>query len=255
VRLVGIAMDEEGARPDALDEALRRHKPKAVYLVPTQHNPTTATMGAARRKAIAEIIRKRAAVLIEDDVYGPIEPHLAPIATLIPNQTYYAASIAKSIAPALRVAYLLAPDAAAEQQMRGNLQATMQIPPSLMVALVTHWLRSGVADEIIRAIRNEAAARQQLASRFLKGIAFAARPASHHLWMPLPAHFAGTDLLSLLMRNGLAVVGEDAFAVGEGSPRGLRISLGAARNRAELSRALQVLSDSVRTPVGATQIV
>ncbi|MET3266906.1 DNA-binding transcriptional MocR family regulator [Bradyrhizobium japonicum] len=255
VRLVGVAMDAEGARPDALDEACRKHKPKAVYLVPTQQNPTTATMSAIRRKAIAGIISKRGCVLIEDDVYGPLEPQMAPIATLIPERTYYAASIAKCIAPALRVAYLLAPDASAEQRMRAGLQATMQMPPSLMVALVTQWMRSGVAADIIRAIRNEAAARQQLAARFLKGVTYAARPASHHLWMPLPKHFDGTDLLSHLMRNGLAVVGEDAFAAGEAAPRGLRVSLGAARNRAELSQALQVLSNAVRTPVGATQIV
>ena len=70
----------------------------------------------------------------------------------------------------------------------------MQMPPSLMVALVTHWLRSGVAGEIILAIRNEAAARQQLAARFLKGISFAARPASHHLWLPVPKQFDGKDL-------------------------------------------------------------
>lgn len=255
IRLVGVAMDTEGARPDALDEACRKHKPKAVYLVPTQQNPTTATMGVSRRKAIADIIRKRGCVLIEDDVYGPLEPQMAPIATLIPECTYLAASIAKCIAPALRVAYLLAPDASAEQRMRAGMQATMQMPPSLMVALVTQWLRSGVAADIIRAIRNEAAARQQLAARFLKGVAYAARPASHHLWMPLPKHFDGTDLLSHLMRNGLAVVGEDAFAAGDAAPRGLRVSLGAARNRAELSQALQVLSNAVRTPVGATQIV
>ena len=192
IRLVGVAMDHEGVRPDALDDACRKHKPKAVYLVPTQHNPTTATMSANRRKAVADIIRKRGDVLIEDDVYGPLEPQLSPIANLIPERTYYAASIAKCIAPALRVAYLLAPDLAAEQKMRGGLQATMQMPPSLMVALLTQWFRSGVANEIIRAIRNEAAARQQLAARFLKGIAFAARPASHHLWLPLPKHLDGT---------------------------------------------------------------
>lgn len=255
VRLVGVAMDTEGARPDALDEACRKHKPKVVYLVPTQQNPTTATMSAARRKAVADIIRKRGCVLIEDDVYGPLEPQVAPIASLIPEHTYLAASIAKCIAPALRVAYLLAPDTSAEQRMRAGMQATMQMPPSLMVALVTQWLRSGIAADIIRAIRNEAAARQQLAARFLKGVSYAARPASHHLWMPLPKHFDGTDLLSHLMRNGLAVVGEDAFATGEAAPRGLRVSLGAARNRAELSQALQVLSNAVRTPVGATQIV
>jgi DNA-binding transcriptional MocR family regulator len=255
IRLVGVAMDNEGVRPDALDEAIGKHKPKAVYLVPTQQNPTTATMGAIRRKAVADIISKRGSVLIEDDVYGPLEPQLSPIVNLIPERTYYAASLAKCIAPALRIAYLLAPDPAAETRMRGGLQATMQMPPSLMVALVTHWLRSGVANEIIGAIRNEAAARQQLATRFLKGVAFVARPASHHLWLPLPGHSHGIDLLSHLMRNGLAVVGEEAFAVGDGAPRGLRVSLGAARNRAELSQAMQVLSNAMKAPVAAMQIV
>jgi DNA-binding transcriptional MocR family regulator len=259
VRLMGVAMDGEGIRPDALEEACRKHKPKAVYLIPTQQNPTTSTMGANRRKAIADIIRKKGTWLIEDDVYGPIEPQVSPIANLIPERTYYAASFAKCIAPALRVAYLLAPDLAAEQKMRGGLQATMQTPASLMVALLTHWLRSGVASEIILAIRNEAAARLQLAARFLKGVPFAARPASHHLWLPLPRQLDGKDLTSHLtshlMRNGLAVVAEDAFAVSEHAPRGLRVSLGAARNRAELGQALQVLSDAVKTPVGATQII
>jgi DNA-binding transcriptional MocR family regulator len=255
VRLIGVAMDGEGIRPDALEEACRKHKPKAVYLIPTQQNPTTSTMGANRRKAIADIIRKNDTLLIEDDVYGPIEPSISPIANLIPERTYYAASFSKCIAPALRVAYLLAPDLAAEQKMRGGLQATMQTPPSLMVALLTHWLRSGIAGEIILAIRNEAAARQQLAARFLKGISFAARPASHHLWLPVPNQLDSKALASHLMRNGLAVVGEDAFAVGELAPRGLRVSLGAARNRAELGQALQVLSDAVKTPLEATQII
>jgi DNA-binding transcriptional MocR family regulator len=248
-------MDGEGARPDALDDAIRKHKPKAVYLVPTQQNPTTATMGPTRRKAIADVIRKRSTILIEDDVYGPLEPQVSPIATLIPERTYYAASISKCIAPALRVAYLLAPDLAAEQKMRGGLQATMQMPPLLMVALLTHWLRSGVANDIIKAIHNEAAARQQLAARFLKAIAFAARPASHHVWMPLPHHMDGAGLLAHLRRNGLAVVGEDAFAVNEAAPRGLRVSLGAARNRAELGQALQVLSSAMKAPAETMQIV
>jgi DNA-binding transcriptional MocR family regulator len=247
-------MDREGIRPEALKDACRTHRPKAVYLVPTQQNPTTSTLSPQRRKAVAEIIRKSGTQLIEDDVYGPLEPSASPIANLIPERTYLAVSISKSIAPALRVAYLLTPDAAAEESMRSGLQATMQMPPSLMVALLTYWLRSGIADEIIHAIRNEAMGRQQLASRFLKGIQFAARPASHHLWLPLQNDRNEPNLLSHLLRNGLAVVGEDSFAVGDAAPRGIRVSLGAARNRAELSQALQVLSHAL-TPTRRVQIV
>jgi DNA-binding transcriptional MocR family regulator len=155
VRLVGVAMDAGGIRPDALKSACKQHKPKAVYLVPTLHNPTTATLDPERRAAIADIIRNAGTMLIEDDAYGLLEPTASPIANLIPERTYLAVSLSKCIAPALRVSYLLAPDAAAEQAMRSGLQATMQMPPPLMVALVTHWLRTGIGEQIIAAIRND----------------------------------------------------------------------------------------------------
>src|SRR5262249_28872156 len=183
VRLVSVAMDNEGVRPDALKRACREHKPKAVYLVPTLHNPTTATQSPERRKAVADIIRKCGTYLIEDDAYGLLEPSASPIANLIPERTYLAVGLSKCIAPALRVSFLLVPDAAAQQTMRGHLQATTQMPPPLMVALVTHWLKTGVADDIIKAIRSEAAGRQQLARKFLTGLSYAARPNGHHLWL------------------------------------------------------------------------
>jgi DNA-binding transcriptional MocR family regulator len=53
--------------------------------------------------------------------------------------------------------------------MRNALSATALMPPPLMVALVTHWIRTGIAGAIILAIRNEAAGRQRLAAKFLKG--------------------------------------------------------------------------------------
>jgi DNA-binding transcriptional MocR family regulator len=255
VRLVGVAMDDEGVRPDALKDACKQHAPKAVYLVPTLQNPTTVTLGPARRKAIAEIIRKSGTFLIEDDAYGPLEPSVSPIANLIPERTYFAASMSKCIAPALRVAYLLAPDQVSEQAMRSSLQATMQMSPSLMVALLTHWLRSGVAEQIIHAIRNEAIGRQQLAGKILKGLRFSARPTGHHLWIPLPPQWTREDFLSHLLRHGLAVVGGDAFAVGETSPPGIRVSLGAARNRADLVQAMQVLAGTLKSPANTLQIV
>jgi len=100
LRLVGVAMDEQGILPDALGSACRQHKPKAIYLVPTMHNPTTATQSPSRRKAVAEIIRKAGAILIEDDAYGSLDPSISPIANLIPERTYLAVCLSKCIAPA-----------------------------------------------------------------------------------------------------------------------------------------------------------
>jgi DNA-binding transcriptional MocR family regulator len=221
------------------------------------HNPTTSTQSPSRRKAVAEIIRKAGTLLIEDDAYGFLDPSISPIANLIPERTYLAVSLSKCIAPALRISFLLTPDVAAEQMLRSNLQATTQMAPPLMLALVMHWLRSGVADQIVTAIRNEAIGRQQLAAKLLKGHSFAAYSKGHHLWLSLPRHWNREDFVAHVLREGLAVVPSEAFAVDRAAaaPHAVRVSLGAARNRTELSTALHLLAAALKTSTAAMQIV
>lgn len=147
----------------------------------------------------------------------------------------------------------MTPDSAAQREMRTYLQATVQMPAPLMVALVTHWIETGIADRIITAIRNEAIGRQQLAQRALKGFQFLARPAAHHLWLRLPDD--RPDVASHLLRNGLAIVAGDAFTVDGTPPHAARVSLGAARNRAELTEALRILVGALHRPADTRQIV
>jgi DNA-binding transcriptional MocR family regulator len=121
-----------------------------------------------------------------------------------------------------------------------------------MNALVIEWLRSGEAEHIIAAIRNEAAGRQQLAARILKGRTFDAHPQGHHLWLPLPDRWTKTDFVVELSRQSLAVAGSEAFVIDHGRPpHAVRLCLGAARNRADLVTALELL---VRT-LGAEHVV
>lgn len=255
IRLVGVAMDREGVLPDELKAACRAYKPKAVYLIPTLHNPTTATLSAERRAAVAATIRAAGTILVEDDAYGLLEPTASPIANLIPERTYLATTLSKCIAPALRVSYLLTPDMAAREEMCARLQAAAQMPPPLMVALATHWIESGIAERIIAAIRNEAIARQQLAARALKGVAYCAGRAGHHVWVPLSSEWRHEGFAAHLLQNGLAVVGNDAFAVDPNAPPAVRVSLGAARNRAELVEGLHVLASALRMQTAQRQVV
>jgi DNA-binding transcriptional MocR family regulator len=129
------------------------------------------------------------------------------------------------------------------------------MPAPLMVALVTHWLESGVADRIIAAIRDEAVGRQQLAQRVLKGFQFQAKPAAHHLWLRLPEGLGRRDVTAQLLRDGLAVVASDSFVVDGNAPNAARLSLGAARNRAELAQALRILIGALQRPADTRQIV
>jgi DNA-binding transcriptional MocR family regulator len=255
VRLVGVPLDEAGVLPDALDSACRRHAPKAVYLIPTIHNPTTATMPLSRREQVAEVLRANDVLLLEDDAYGMLEPNAVPLASLIPERTYFAASVSKCIAPGLRVSFLMTPDHDSARQLATALRATVQMPSFLMVALVTRWLHDGSADAMIGAIRDEATARQKLAADVLARHAFFAHPNGHHIWVPLPRSWSRAEFASHVQRQGLAIVTAETFSVDETQPHAIRVSLGAASSRSELVRGLEILNTALRSSAAATRVV
>ena len=83
LQLTGLPMDDEGIDPEALADACIRLQPKALYLNPTLHNPTTLTVPAPRRQAIADVARRFKLPIVEDDAYGFLPVHgPAPFAAL-----------------------------------------------------------------------------------------------------------------------------------------------------------------------------
>lgn len=242
VELVGVEMDEEGLRPDALDDACVRHRPIALYCTPTIHNPTTATMSPMRRAAVAAVARRHGLTIFEDDVYGRLPRRApAPIATLAPELTVYVGSLAKTIAPGLRIAYCVAPDAAAAVRLAAALRATAYSAAPMAAALAAEWITDGSARAILDAIRSEAEARQTMACKVLAGLSFAAHPSGHHIWLAVPPAWPALALAGYLRARGVAIVSADAFAVHDRPPNGARISLGAARDLDELRRQLELV--------------
>ena len=255
IRLVGVDADRAGMIPLALDEACRRHKPKAVYLIPTIHNPTTLTIPLARREQLAAAIRKHDLLLFEDDAYGSLDLKPAPIATLIPERSYLVVTLSKCIAPGLRISFMMTPDRAAAALLGNALRSVAQMPVPLMVALTLRWLADGSADAIIAAIAAEAAARQKIAAKALAGQDYAAHPRGHHVWLRLPATWSRLDFAAHVQGQGLAVVTSDSFTVDDAPEHAIRIALGAARSRADLAGALDVLSVALKSPVSMSRVV
>jgi DNA-binding transcriptional MocR family regulator len=246
INLIGVEMDAQGIEPAALERACRRHgEAKVIYLMPTMHNPTTATMPLPRREQIAQIVRKRGLTLIEDDPYAFLTTGIVPLATLIPERAYLTASLSKSITPGLRVSLVVVPGSGEATRLTNSLRATLQMSVPLTVAIVARWMRDGTADAIIKAVRAEAAARQTLAREALAGQAYAADPHGHHLWLTLPDAWPSARFAAQLHRRGLGVVTGDAFATTPAMPNSIRIALGAARNRPMLIKALDILRETL----------
>src|SRR5258708_13955670 len=133
-------MDSSGIIPENLDRAFAETKARVLYCMPTLQTPTGWVMPPARRQAIAEIVRKHDAYLLEDDAYGYLlSPPLAPVSRFIPERSFYIVSFAKCLAPGLRIAAMIAPEAFRDRSINA-LRATVWLAVPAMHAVATRPL-------------------------------------------------------------------------------------------------------------------
>ena len=255
LRLIPCPVDADGFVPEALERLCAEASPKAIYCIPTQQNPTAATMDPARREAVAAIARAAGVAIVEDDAYGRL-PHspLPALATFAPGLTWHIATTAKALSPGLRIAFVAAPDTTAAQGLAEALRATTLMPAPLSAAIATAWIREGTAGRVLAGVQAEAAERQALARQILphaKG-----SPEGIHIWLDTPAHWPGDRLREVAQSRGLSLVTAEAFAVGPQAPAGLRISLGGPAKQSVLRQALQgVAAILAGQPAGAGRLV
>jgi len=256
LRLRGLPMDKEGLDPDAFDAACRQDKPKALYCTPTQHNPTTATMSLARREAVVAVARRHGIPIIEDDSYGALPANAPPpLAALAPELTYCLGGLAKTVAPALRIAYLASPDARSAARIVGAIRATVTMTSPLTAAIATRWIQDGTADAVLTAIRAETRARQEIATRILPAEAIETHPEAHHLWLNLGKPWTRGEFASRLSSAGVGIVTSDAFALAQ-PPEAVRIGLGGPATRTALAEALETVADLLNQfPVLSSMVV
>ncbi|MDB5524569.1 MAG: putative HTH-type transcriptional regulator [Rhizobium sp.] len=251
-----LTMDQDGIVPEAFDECCRKAPPKAIYIVPAMDNPTTATMPEERRHRIVEIAHRHGVSIIEDDPYSPLRASSTPaFAALAGDLTWHIATLSKCVTPALRVAYVVAPDNTQARRLAGILRATNLMAPPLNAALASRWIADGTLASIAKAIREENAERQKLAAAVLEGTSFAADPFGHHLWLWLPSHWRAADFAQHADRSGVAIVPSSAFSIAAQPPEAVRISLGVAPDRPALEDALTLLASLIDQPSLATRAV
>jgi DNA-binding transcriptional MocR family regulator len=256
LRLRPVAMDGAGLIPASLDKAARSGGAKVLYTVPTLQNPTASVMPDARRREVAGVVRKHRVKVIEDDVYGFLVPEAAPLSSFLePDAALYVTSTSKSIAPGMRVGYLLAPAGLIDRLSVAVLRTIVNAPPA-MAELATSLIRDGVADRIVEWKRKEIAARQEIASRLLEGLEVWTHPFSPHVWVQLPEPWTADAFTAQARDRGLIVSPAREFAIRQAfALRTIRVCLGPPRSRPALEDALRLLVRVVGQSEAASELV
>lgn len=244
LRLIGLPMDDEGMRVDALKKACRRDAVKFVLCSPGMHNPTTTTMSLQRRKDLVQVARAHDLAIIENDILGmmPLEP-LPALVSLAPERCCYVTGLTKVVAAGLRLGFIVAPQSLLAK-LTTAVHSTTWMPSPLMSEIFTMWVEDGSIDEIIDWHRREVHARVELARHALAGASLKYDHAAYHLWLELPEAWRRKDFAALAHSRGVHVSPAEIFIVNRNvdAPHAVRVSVGGLNSRERVRKGLTALA-------------
>lgn len=246
LELVAVPAAGAGPDPDALESLCRTRKVRAVYCMPTLHNPLGWVMTRARRLALIDVARRHGLLLIEDGAYAFLEAKApAPLAALAPDITVYVSSLSKSVATGLRFGFVSAPTAVIPKIDRA-IRATVWNTPTLVTSLCCNWLQDGTVARLEREKRRDASARQAIAAEALAGFETVRHPASYFVWLPMPEEVRADAVAKRLKEENVLVSTAEPYATTPHPPHAIRLALGSV-SRDKLRQALEAVARTIRS--------
>ncbi|MES2936351.1 MAG: PLP-dependent aminotransferase family protein [Pseudomonadota bacterium] len=228
LRLELAPLPAAGAGPDldALAALCRRRKVRAVYAMPTLHNPLGWVMGAGRRRELVALARRHGLLLIEDAAYAFLAADPPPpLAALAPETTVYISCFSKSVATGLRVGFVAAPPSWVPRIERA-IRATTWNTPGVMTSIACGWLEDGTVARLEAHKRKDAALRQAIAAEHLGRLKRVGHPASYFVWLPLAEEVRADAVAAALLRERISVATAEPFSTAPQTPHAIRVALG-----------------------------
>lgn len=226
LEVVALPVTEHGPDLAALDKLCRSRPVRAVYSMPTLHNPLGWVMPLAQREQLVAIARQHDLTIIEDAAYAfLVDNPPPPLADLAPERTVYVSGLSKNIATGLRVGFIAAPLKIVPALER-IIRATTWNTPGVMTAIACGWLDDGTVTWLEAQKRADARARQVLAAEVLQGLPSMGHPSSYFLWLPLPEDARSDQVVIELMKAQISVTNAEPFTVSAHVPHAIRLALG-----------------------------
>ncbi len=211
-RLVGVPIDEEGMRPDALETVLQRYRPKLIYTLPSFQNPSSAVLSPARRLRLLELAYQYEVPILEDDPYSELAYDGPPPVSLKAldrrGHVIYLSTFSKVLFPGMRLGWLGAPPAMLRQLVLAKQTVDLHSnTPGQW--LLERFLREGHYPTHIARVRSAYRERREVVDRALREAAVPGlewrRPAGgFYFWCRLPEGVRTSRLLARAAETGVS---------------------------------------------------
>jgi 2-aminoadipate transaminase len=214
-----IPLDDEGMRVDELPAVLNsKPKPKLIYVLPNFHNPAGTTMPLDRRVRLVELAREHDLVIVEDDPYGELRyegEDITPIIKLAPERTIYMSTFSKTLAPGIRLAWIVAPLGIMTRLVQAKQGSDLHT--GTFVQMVAHDIcERGILRQHVKRLRNVYQRRRDvmldaLSEHWPEGSAWTRPEGGLFLWAHTPEKINTRDFLEQAVKAKVAYVPGFAF--------------------------------------------
>jgi GntR family transcriptional regulator/MocR family aminotransferase len=246
LEVVGVPVDEDGIRVDALD----RTDADALVLTPSHQWPTGAVLSAERRAAVLRWARERRALVVEDDYDAEYRYDRAPIGAmqgLAPDLVAYAGTASKTLAPGLRLGWLVLPPGLVDDVAEAKKLADRGSPVLDQLAFAD-FLDGGAFDRHLRRMRPLYRRRRDTLLVALRKHAPELEPAGIaaglHLVAYLPDGLDETAVAQAAARRGVAVYGLTPYRISRGGRPGLIFGYATLGERA-IAEGIETLAEAM----------
>jgi GntR family transcriptional regulator / MocR family aminotransferase len=246
--VVGIPVDRDGIRVDRL----RDSGADAVILTPSHQWPTGSVLSAANRAAVVRWATERGAVVIEDDYDAEYRYDRTPVGALqglAPDHVVYGGSASKTLAPGLRIGWLVLPPRLTEPMAAAKIAADRGSPALDQMALAGFVTR-GEFDRHLRRMRPVYRRRRDALlaalARHLPWLEPSGVSAGLHLVTWLPPHLDEAVVVDAARRAGVGLDAVGPYRITNPGPGGLIFGYATAGERAiaeGVARLAQVIGE------------
>lgn len=248
-----VSVNDNGMDIAQLQHRLASNKAKLIYTVPNFQNPTGISYSEENRRAVALAAAKTESYLIQDDPYGELRfsgNEKSNFMSLLPQQTILLGSFSKTIAPAFRLGWIVAPQVVMKKLIIAKQAADLH-SSSFAQAILLQYLQDNSLDKHIEKLcsyygQQKIIMEYAIKKHFPKNTKVTNPEGGLFLWCSLDKNISTVELFKASIKQKVAFVPGESFYAGNIERNTMRLNF-SGESPEMIEKGIQILAKVIKS--------